>query len=70
MEKETKTFQTNQKLIDFFNKYDYTQKEFSEKIKMRTGTFRDYINHKKEIKFSRLEEVFKTFNLTLTINQK
>lgn len=67
---ESNIFQTNQVLIDFFNKYDYTQLEFSEKIGVRTGTFRDWINNKQELRFSRLEKIMKTFNLTLTIKSQ
>lgn len=62
-----KKFQTNQNLIDFFNKYDYTQKEFCKKIDVRTGTFRSWRDHKQELRLSRLQKIMKTFNLTLTI---
>ncbi len=60
-------YTTNQLLIDFFGKYDYTQLEFSNMVGIRTGTLRDYLHNKKEIKFSRLEAIIKSFNLTLTI---
>jgi len=60
-------YTTNQLLIDFFRRFDYTQKEFAKKINIPNSTFRDYITHRKEIKFSRLEAIIKSFNLTLTI---
>lgn len=62
-----KSFQTNQNLIDFFNKYDYTQKEFCNKINVRPGTFRSWRDHKQELRLSRLTKIMKTFNKTVTI---